>query len=210
MLLLLHATPCTNPVLQATWNVHHVLKHLLAQEDATMDVYLCQQLQTAPNAPGMAAALRNARFAAKTARDKAEAVQQGQALGIKSNGVVKAKPTRPPKMGKQASSAAEPQQQKEAAAAPAAPTAAPAAAVAAQGGSSGSSGSSSGGSYTMWDLYQMYWLPFGDVLSAMESAGVRVDRYARVGLDKQRGISTQHVDLQHVSGAGAVCTGFEG
>jgi hypothetical protein len=154
--------PCKLP-LQATWNVHYVLKHLLAQEDATMDVYLCQQLQTA-GAPGMAAALRNARFAAKTARDKAEAVQQGQAMGIKSTGVVKAKPTRPPKMGR---SQADAKTQQPAGAEDAA------AAAAVQGGNGGSSSSRS---YTMWDLYQMYWLPFGDVLSAMESTGVRVDR----------------------------------
>ena len=131
-----------------------------------MDVYLCQQLQTA-GAPGMAAALRNARFAAKTARDKAEAVQQGQAMGIKSTGVVKAKPTRPPKMGRSQGSVKTQQAAAEEAAT---------AAAAVQVGNGGSSSSSSSSSYTMWDLYQMYWLPFGDVLSAMESAGVRVDR----------------------------------
>jgi len=33
-----------------------------------------------------------------------------------------------------------------------------------------------GSSYSMWDLYKEYWWPFGDVLSAMESEGVRVNR----------------------------------
>jgi hypothetical protein len=31
----------------------------------------------------------------------------------------------------------------------------------------------------MWDLYKIYWRPFGDVLSAMESEGVRVNRWVR-------------------------------
>lgn len=129
-----------------------------------MDVYLCDNLLQATQAPaGLQQALKQAHAAADFARVKAIEVVSAQAAGLPRQGTnnkvvmasemhtqpAKARHKPPGKRGKTAAVAAQSM------------------AAAAAGG---------GGSYTMWDLYKAYWLPFGDVLSAMESEGVRVNR----------------------------------
>jgi hypothetical protein len=132
---------------------------------AVMDVYLAKQLASiqSPHSPttpeqqeqawrvaGMQSALKTATQAESCARAYAAQTESGAAqAAVKHNQHTAGKKGKlvPPPRGPKAAA----QQGPAAAAEPS-------------------------GSYTMWDLYKIYWRPFGDVLSAMESAGVRVNR----------------------------------
>jgi hypothetical protein len=161
--------------LQATWNVHYALKHLLQKDMAVMDVYLAKQLASiqpphSPNTPeqqeqawrvaGMQSALKTATQAESCARAYAAQIGSGAAqAAVKHNQHTAGSSGKkgklvPPPRGPKGAKVGQ-------------------AAAAAQHGPAAVEPS---GSYTMWDLYKIYWRPFGDVLSAMESEGVRVNR----------------------------------
>jgi hypothetical protein len=154
--------------LQATWNVHRALKNLLTRKQAVMDVYLCKNLVGADSSPpGMTKALKQANEAVKIAESAAAARAAGvelQNAKLAGKGPRKAGPKPGPKKR-------QPGRTEDVAG-----NGTHAAAGGDEGAAAAATAAADNGTYTMWDLYNMYWLPFGDVLSAMESAGVRVDR----------------------------------
>lgn len=129
-----------------------------------MDEFLCSQIKSATPDGSMDHALQQAHAAAKIAKARADVVAAaaalGNSLGARDNGSLAGPRRGPPK---------KPGPMKKL---PSAAAAAAVDAVAAEAGAAGAAG----GAYTMWELYTQYWLPFGNVLSSLESEGVRVDR----------------------------------
>lgn len=149
------ASPAAPPPPQATWNVHRALRSLLLKKEAIMDAYLCEKLLHNAQAPHtrLGNAYKQAKEAVRLAA-AAAAAQMNPADAAEVWVAGQGKPPKPPsKPGAKAK---------------------PGAAAGAAGDRQQGAGASS--SYSMWDLYKEYWWPFGEVLSAMESEGVRVDR----------------------------------
>lgn len=145
--------------------MHRALKNLLTRKQAVMDVYLCKNLVAADNSPpGMTKALKQANEAVKIAESAAAA----RAAGVELQNAKLAG-----KGGRKAGSKPGPKKRQ-----PGKTEDVNGNGVHAEGADAAAAAAAAlnNGTYTMWDLYNMYWLPFGDVLSAMESAGVRVDR----------------------------------
>lgn len=142
------------------------LSRQLAAIPAPQDPSTPQEQAQAQLVADMQAARQTAAQAAVCARQCADRVEAAAAAANVKHNQVQAgagkKKGGPPGPRGLAASKAKP--------APPAAAAVPAAAAA------GHAAAEARGRYTMWDLYRMYWRPFGDVLSAMESEGVRVNR----------------------------------
>jgi hypothetical protein len=133
--------------------VHRALKALLQQKEAIMDTYLVGQLLTSPAVDAkLHVAHKQALAAEKLAADAAAAAAAAaaRANGGGGGGGSSGGSVRAAVGGNRPL-----------------PKAGPAGKTAAGSG---------GVCYSMWDLYEGYWLPFGELLTAMESEGVRVDR----------------------------------
>ena len=161
---------------KATWNVHRALRRKLQGNEALLDEYLCERLAETGR-PEYVSALHSTHAlqaaeaadeaAARAAADAAQRAAQGAAAAtpapqISANGPQRrgAWPRpghhRPPGSGALPGAAPQPLQQQ--------PPPPPQPARVAS-------------SFTMWRLYEDYWRPFGQLLTDMEAAGVRVDRH---------------------------------
>eukprot|EP00879_Flechtneria_rotunda_P027763 GHRR01029754.1.p1 GENE.GHRR01029754.1~~GHRR01029754.1.p1 ORF type:complete len:177 (-),score=88.41 GHRR01029754.1:25-555(-) len=166
---------------QATWNVHRALKSLLAKDDAIMDGYLCDKLKAFKPALGAAQASRHA--AEATALSPPPVAAPPAATADKEKQAAALAPTPraarikgPTPGGLRRKSAELPATQAATRKATAATAAvAEGVSIGTDGGANGDK-ELSGDGYSMWQLYQDYWLPFGELLTDMELEGVKVDR----------------------------------